>query len=155
GQWRMRKAVSRSPLVWQRAIAIYEDVRQANVRLESFVELGGRDDNAQEVARIDVSRSLAKVARLNNNLLELERKLAATPQRYVNVRAELVGKIVRSKVKCSQQVRSIRFHAAQWKQFRGAIEHAVEEISRLERALNSFERREVKRMIGEHETAAG
>jgi RNA polymerase primary sigma factor len=163
GKLRMQKALSRSPLVWNGVLAMFEDVRQAKVRLVDVVELGV--DDARESARVEVTRRLAKLARLSNNLLLLERKIAATPERYVNVRAGLLGKTARLKVKCSQQIRGVPFKADQWKQFRGAVEQALEEISRLERELSKLgiepasvrelELQEIKRVLREHETAAG
>src|SRR5438270_4321604 len=55
GTLRMRKALSRSPLGWQRALALYADVREGTVRLEDFFEAGGPDDEAREAARTSVS----------------------------------------------------------------------------------------------------
>src|SRR5216683_532614 len=48
GKLRMRKALSRSPLVRQSVLSLYGDVRGDKVRLEDFVEIGGRDDAARE-----------------------------------------------------------------------------------------------------------
>jgi RNA polymerase primary sigma factor len=159
GTKRIQKASSRSPLVCQRVLAMYEDVRKGKTRLEDFVELGGADD-AREDARIEVTRRLAKLARLNSRLLELERKIAATPRRHVNLRAKLIGNTRRLRVKCSQEIRAIPFNPAQWKHFRKAVEHAVEEISRLERELKKTGSkpasvRDLERRIREHETTAG
>src|SRR2546423_1026883 len=44
GKMRMRKALSRSPLVWRSVLGSYDDVRADRLRLEDFVELGGADD---------------------------------------------------------------------------------------------------------------
>ena len=43
GRLRMRKPLSRSPLVWQTVLALSEGVRDGTVRLADFVELGGAD----------------------------------------------------------------------------------------------------------------
>src|SRR6266567_9539694 len=158
GTFRLRKALSRSPLVWHAVLGLYEDVRNAKVRLEDVMELGGED--AREQARIEVNRRLSKVARLTNSLEELEQKITAAPKRHVNLRAKLVAKIPRLKVNCSQEIRGIPFKAAKWKQFRALVECAVEEITRLERELNNSRHepatvRELKRRIREQETAAG
>ena len=160
GKLLTRKALSRSPLVWKIVLGCYEDVRKANLRLEDLVEIGGRDDAAREDARNAVTRRLAKFTRLYDSLIELERKIAVTPSRYVNLRAKLICKIPRLKVRCSQEIRSIPFNAAQWKQFRAAVEHSVEEIGRLERELNNQRNkpaavREIKQVIREHVTTAG
>jgi RNA polymerase primary sigma factor len=158
GKFRMRKALSRSPLVWKSVLALYEDVRNGNVRLEDVAELGG--DDARDKARIEITRRLAKIARLNDEISELERKIAAAPKRYVNLRAKLTAQIPRLMVKCSQELRGIPFKSAQWSQFRAIVERAIEEITRLERELNNARRelatvRELKRAIREHEATAG
>jgi RNA polymerase primary sigma factor len=157
GKMRMRKALSRSPLVWQSVLALYEDARQAKIRLENFLELSAHD---RESGQLQLTRHFAQFARLHSDLLKLERKIAATPKRHVNVRARLTGNIGRLKVKCSQEIRRIPFHPAQWKQFQAVIERAVEEIARLGRELNKLQGepasiRQLKRKIRERETAAG
>src|SRR5689334_22525493 len=80
GRMRTRKALSRSPLVWQRVLAISEDVRKAKLRLEDVVELGNPDDTeARERAQVETTRRLAKFARLNKELVELQGKIVSTP----------------------------------------------------------------------------
>lgn len=157
GKLRMCKALSRSPLVWQRVLAMYEDALQAKVRLEDFVELGA---DKREDRQLELTRRLAQFARLHSDLVKLERKLEVTPKRHLHVRAKLIGKIRRLQVKCSQETRSTPFHPAQWKQFRAVIERAVEEITRLERELNKLPKRsasirEINRKIHEREVGAG
>src|SRR5579872_4163098 len=39
GKLRLRKALSRSPLVWRAVLAWYEDVRKDLVRIEDYVEM--------------------------------------------------------------------------------------------------------------------
>ncbi len=160
GKLRMRKALSRSALVWNSVLALYEDVRADNVRLDDIAELGSADDDVREEARAAITRRFAKFARLHNELVELKQKIASAPERYVNLRAKLNAKVPRLMVKCSQEVRSIPFNPAQWKLFRASVEHAVEEINRLQRELNDVQGkpasvRELKRRIREHEAAAG
>src|SRR5678816_4808488 len=46
GKLRMRKPLSRSPLVWQAVLALSDGVRDGTVRLADFVELGGADQAA-------------------------------------------------------------------------------------------------------------
>src|SRR5205823_8646131 len=115
GKMRMCKALSRSPLVWQSVLTMYEDALQAKVGLEDFIELGA--DNRED-RQLELTRRLAQFARLHSDLAKLERKVAATPKRHLHVRAKLIGKVRRLQVKCSQQIRSIPFHLAQWKQIR-------------------------------------
>ena len=109
GKLLMRKAISRSPMVWRNVLALQDDFRQAEGRLDGVFELGGLDEEARDDARAEVTRRLGRFARRHNALLELERKLSATPARYVNVRSRLSGEISRAKVRCSQEMRAIPF----------------------------------------------
>jgi RNA polymerase primary sigma factor len=160
GKRRMRRALSRSPIVWKSVLALYEGVRKTNTRVDAFIQLGGSDEAAREHARVDVTRRLAKFGGLHDELLELQRRIKSTPERYVNVRAKLISKIPRLKVECSRALRSIPFHPAQWKQFRALVEGAVEEISGLERELSRLHNKlvaaqEIRCQIRERERRAG
>ncbi len=160
GKFVTRKALSRSPLVWRRALVLHEDVRQGSLRMDDFFELGSPDEDAREQARREVTRRLARFARAYKSLIDLEGEIASTPQRYVNLRAKLTAKLPRLQVKCSQELRRIPFNPAQWKQFRSEVEHAVEEIGSVEQALrkpsnNPAAVRQLKREILDLEKAAG
>lgn len=160
GKFRMRKALSRSPLAWHSALELYEDMLKAVVRLEDFVDLGPPDDGARDQARIEVARSLARLSTLNKSLVELKDRIVSTPDRHVKLRAKLTATLPRLYVKCSQEIRSIPFNATQWKRFRASLEHTVDEINHLNREVNNSrtqpaEIRGLKRRIREHETTAG
>src|ERR1700733_4858507 len=161
GKLRMRKALSRSPLAWRNALGLYEDMRNAVVRLEDFVELGAAaDDDAREHTRVAVTRCLARLSALHKSLVELNGRSASTPKRYVHLRAKLIATIPRLHVKCSQELRNISFNVMLWKHFRTSLECAVEEINRLERELHTPRTqpaaiRDLKRRIREHEATAG
>ena len=128
GNLRMRKALSRSPIVWESALRLHDDVHRGRIQLDNIVDFGGLVDAARERARGEVTRSLATLARLRNEFLLLERKISSTPKGWVNVRAKLMGQAGRLQVQCSREFRRIPFHPTVWKQFRAAMEGAVEEI---------------------------
>ena len=160
GKIRLRKALSRSPLVWRRALELYEDLRKGRIRMDEVAEVGGADEAARQRAHADVNRRLAKFSRMHGNLAELEERIASTSKRYVNVQASLEGKLPRLKVRVSQELRDVPFTVTQWKQFQKLVEGAAEEIARLERELHKSSRtpglvRQIKRQIREQETAAG
>ena len=159
GKLRFRKAITRSPLVWRAALALYEEARKGAIRLEDFAEVGGADDAAREGARAETMKRLGKFLRLHNTLLDLQRKLVATPERHVKVRARLLGEVARANVKCSQELRGISFNAGQWKAFQSALENTVQDGVRIERELEKAQRtpaaRELKRQLHELEDSAG
>jgi RNA polymerase primary sigma factor len=160
GRLRMRKPLSRSPLVWQTVLALSEGAREGTVRLADFVELGGADEAERNKSRANVTRQLARFESAHRSLLDLERQIASTPNRYVKVRARLIARIPRLKITCSQELRRIAFHARMWKQFQAAVAQAAGEIGRLERELSRPQHesglvRQLKRQIRERESAVG
>jgi RNA polymerase primary sigma factor len=126
GKFLTRKALSRSPQSWRKALALYETVRRDNSLADGFVEFSSIDEDVRMETRVEVCRSLARLTRCYHRLLDLEGKLVSTPTRYTNLRAKLTGQILRWRVKCSQEVRQIPFHPAQWKHFRMEMENAFE-----------------------------
>jgi len=159
GKARLRKALSRSPLVWRAVLAWYEDVRKEVVRMDETVELGSPDDEVRDELRADINRRLTRLTRLDSAMRELEKKIASTPQRHVKVRAKLVGQMPRLQVKCSQEVRAIPFQASVWVAFRKTLEQTLDEIGHLEHDLhravhNPSAVRQIKRQIREREEAA-
>ncbi len=158
GKWRIRKALSRSPLIWEMVLAHYEDLRRGAVRIDDLVELGPED--GREKVRLESTQQLARVVRLQRNLAALKEKEAATPARHVNVRARLASQVARASVNCSRAVRVLPLQEREWKRFAAAVEHAVEEILRYERELaragnRTAAVRESKRHIREREQKAG
>jgi RNA polymerase primary sigma factor len=127
GKLLMHKALSRSPLVWRRAIEFYEAVRRDRGVIDEFIEYNSVDDDVRDSMRNDVIRLLSRFARVYQRLGDLEAKLAATPQRHTNLRAKLNREIVRMRLRCSQEVRQIPFRAERWKLFRTELEKAVKE----------------------------
>jgi RNA polymerase primary sigma factor len=152
GNRRMRKALSRLPIVWRSVLALFEDVHAGRGRLDYVVELGGLDDAAREHAREEVNRRLAQFAHLCTGFLELERRIDSTPKRHVNVRAKLMGRLRRLQVQCSRELRSIPFQPAHWKRVRGWVEGAVGDISRLDPDASTAK---VRRQIRKYEATAG
>src|SRR5262249_50818871 len=98
GKYKMRKALSRSPLVLRTALAISEDVRQGRARIDEFVEVGGADDTAKDQARGGVEQRFAALGKLYARLMAAELKLEGVPERHVNVRVRLKREILRLKV---------------------------------------------------------
>ncbi len=150
GRMRVRKVLSRSPFVQEMAIARYEDVRHARIKLDHLVDTGGAEDAAKERALAEAMRRFAKVARLHRDAAALEKQLASTSVRLVHVRAALSSKVLRLKVKLSQALRDIPFSANQWKEFGDAFKaHAKgSKLAWMRRCMRTLEQ-------GEQEWANG
>src|SRR6266852_5360291 len=53
GKLRVRKVLSRSPLVIQMGVAMYQHVRQANIKLDNLIEISAPDEVARNRKRIE------------------------------------------------------------------------------------------------------
>ncbi|MBZ5678322.1 MAG: sigma-70 family RNA polymerase sigma factor [Acidobacteriia bacterium] len=125
GKLRVRKVLSRSPLVQQMVVAISEDLRQGEVDLEDLIEISAKDEAGGEGKRTAATQRFTKVAKLNRELQAMENRLASTPHRHVHVRAELCRKLVRLRIKFSQAIRGVPFSPAQWTTFGSAFKRAA------------------------------
>lgn len=151
GKLRMHKALSRSPLAWRQVNSIHEDVRKSEAKLEDFVELP-QDETARAKVRAEITAKFGRFARAYSNLQSIEREIASTPARYINVRAKLLRKLPRLMVKCSVAMRAIPFKTGQWDEFEAALDNAVAQIAAVERTALPRDR---KRQVRAHEEAAG
>jgi RNA polymerase primary sigma factor len=88
-------------------------------------------------------RAFNKVVELHDDVVALEKKLDATPQRQVRVRASLASQLVRMRVKLAQAIRQIPFRPKQWKAFAGALES---EMAKSSRGGSKLLRRTLERM---------
>ncbi len=84
GNLRMLKAISRSPLVRKKALAIFEDIGAGKVRLEDVASVGGADDAVKRRNRNDANRRFKKLA-------EAARELSAMEQKYVSMAQAQAG----------------------------------------------------------------
>jgi RNA polymerase primary sigma factor len=162
GKLRVRKLLSRSAMVQQSVMAIYEDLRQGRIKLKDLMEVSIADEAEGERKRVEAMRLFTKAAKLNRELRAVENKLASTPPRYVHVHEQLCSKVVRLKIKFSEAIRELPFSAARWTGFRSAFKRAAVEITALETELRTQTAngkepvvRELRRKIREKEAEAG
>jgi len=162
GTFRVRKVLSRSPIVQRMVRAVYEDIRQDKVNMEDLIEISASDEAGSKRKRAEVIRQFTKVAKLSGDLQEMQKRLASIPHRHVHVRTQLCHKLVRMRLRVSQAIREIPFSSATWTTFGGAFKRALDELSALEAELRKHELkrqesavRELRRKIGEKEAEAG
>src|ERR1700733_9754262 len=105
GKLRARKLLSRSRMVQQMAMAIYEDLRQSRVKLKDVMEISAADEAGAKRKRVEAMQRFTKAAKLNKEVQAMEERIAATPLRYVHVRAQLCRKAVRLRIKFSRAIR--------------------------------------------------
>ena len=151
GRLRVRKVLSRSPLVQRVVLDICAEVRQGKLPVSDLIEFGAPNEEDRQRRRLEATRRLAKVERLNRVGQAMKTKLASTPRRNVHVRAQLERKILRDGVKFSQAIRLVPFSAAKWVAFEDALRRGWKEIGprasgpaicQMKRDLKSIERAE-------------
>jgi len=165
GSLRMKKTLSRSPLVRKMALAIYEDILNEAVSPEDVLIIGGVDDAAKRRVRLDAIRQFKKLVELDRELSGLLHKLEAMPKRSTPARVKLLGKISRAIVRCSQQMRTIPFSVVQWREFRDELRRVTGDLEAIEASLAKLEARpsrttpaairDLRRTVREKRTAAG
>ena len=128
GTLRIRKVLSRSPLVQRMVADLFEDLRQGAAKLESTVDLGvAAGEPVSERVRSAALRKFAKVMKLRLDLREWEQKLEAAPARQVHVRARLNSQCVRARMRVAQSIRDIPFSPATWNQFASEFKRGCSE----------------------------
>jgi len=120
GKLSVRKALSRSPLVQQMAVAMSDDLRKGKVQLEDLIEVSAAPEKHSEI-----TRQFAKVAKLYRNVQAAEESLALTPRRHLRVRAQLDRKLCRLRITLSRAIREIPFSPATWATFGNAFRLAA------------------------------
>src|SRR5690242_10697679 len=129
GRNKVRKILSRSPLIQQRIIALYNDVIQERLRPDDVVETGGPDSAAKDRKRARAMRQFTKAWKLHGELTAFETDLASIPRRHVHVRAEKLRESLRLRVKLSQAIREVPFLPAHWTAFSNAFKAAAQAAS--------------------------
>jgi RNA polymerase primary sigma factor len=141
GRLRVRKVLSRSLLVRQMVMALYQDVRQGTLKLDDLIESGVSDEDVKAGKRTEAMRRFSRAAKLHREVSGLEGELAVTPTRHVKVRAQLGRQLLRSRIRVAQAIREIPLSSSRWKSleiaFRGAIEKSGDPESR--RALKAIQ----------------
>jgi RNA polymerase primary sigma factor len=158
GRMRVRKLLSRSRLVQNMVVAIHENVRREEARLDEVFDTGAQDEAVRDRKRKSGIEHLAKAAKLYREVKSLENKLAATAGRYVNIRARLERRLLRAGIRFSQMICEVPFSLWQWAEFESVFRRAVVEIGKIEDALTGQSAsivRESKRSIREKEHEAG
>jgi RNA polymerase primary sigma factor len=168
GKLKMRKAISRFPLI-QRAVArLADDIKSGAEELNAWVDLvsGPEDDAAvAERQRKQIREQLAEIAALQKEERRLADKLSAISPEKRKLRRRWEREWKRCRVRASRLIRAIPFKENVWKDYSRQIEKVSEELSHLAAELRQLEERtdaaarkrieQVRALIAEREQEAG
>ena len=118
GSRRMVTALSRTPWLWERLLALREGVREAQISLRGLMEFptADEDPNAKVRARTRLLRRLTKFANLRDELEALGGKRPKSRDRKAVKRA-WIWEVGRAKIRVSKAVRKLPFRPEVWKTF--------------------------------------
>src|SRR5580704_13451113 len=75
GKLRVRKVLSRSPLVQQMIVDLHEQVRHGETKLDHLVDAGGSDEGAKDRALAEASQRFSAAMKRNREVTALEAQL--------------------------------------------------------------------------------
>ena len=167
GKLRMQKAVSRSALVQLMACDIAEDVKREPDNVDNYIDLGDLEagSSAFNKRRNEVRNQILEILNLHKKQIQAMAKYETIPASNKKLRRKWMGKVARTIVEVSQQMRVIPFYTQQWRTFSKEIERVSEELSHLDQDLRKLETRnsaaakarvkELKKEIKKREQTAG
>ncbi len=160
GRTRVQKVLSRSPLVQEMVVNLYEELRQGRLNPEDVTAVSDPSKEAEE--RPGILKAFQKVSRLHRELIGAREALSATPQRHVNIRAQAERKLLRLQVRLSRAIRDIPFSPSQWSGFGEAFKASAAELVALQNRLQAHDpsrtahqTRELRQEIRHRESSAG
>ncbi|HLG94906.1 MAG TPA: RNA polymerase sigma factor RpoD [Bryobacteraceae bacterium] len=144
GQWAVRKALSRSPLVIREIIQLGEDILRGAVSVRDVLVLpefvvSDEDFSSQQedlLARIaDIEKHYKKTQQFRQKLQAVSRQMK--PKQHRSLRYGLA----RSMVAISRIIRNIAFVSSVRRALAGRLRRAVEELKPLEREIARIQRK--------------
>jgi RNA polymerase primary sigma factor len=144
GQRAVSKALSRSPLVIQKILALGEDVRRGAVAVRDVIVFNDpliSEDLAEE-RRAELLRTIDEISKLYKKALHVRQKLLAVPRgSKPKLHRHIRWEFGRTTVKISRLVRGIKFNTTLIRQFIDCIRSAVDELKPLERDMARVQRK--------------
>jgi len=144
GQRAVSKALSRSPLVIQKILALGEDVRRGVVAVRDVIVFNDpliSEDLAEE-RKAELLRTIDEIAKLYKKALHVRQKLLAVPRgSKPKLHRHIRWEFGRTTVRVSRLVRGIKFNTTLIRQFIDCIRSAVDELKPLERDMARVQRK--------------
>jgi RNA polymerase primary sigma factor len=146
GKLRMRKAISRCPLIQKSVVEFSELIRKGAQDLDSYVALppaGPEDGEAADIQRRNQIRELfLAYAATHKKLLQVLDKPIAVSHSNQKLQKKWLGKLARVRVELSQAFRAIPFSRDRWMEFSEAIEETAAEMASCDTEIRKLEARE-------------
>jgi RNA polymerase primary sigma factor len=155
GHLMVLKSISRSPIVLKELIAVGEELRNGTLSIKKVIQFDQEELTEEETENKtrDVLRIIGKIEELYGIALKQATQLERIPKARKRAYLRRRNRLARTRVRMSQLVRSIEFHALEKKRLIGKIRNTVERVQSLERDVAKLERR-VDASKGDHAAEA-
>ena len=143
GQRAVSKALSRSPLVIQKILALGEDVGRGAVAVRDVITFSDPliSEELAEERKEELTRAVEEIGKYYKKALQIRQKLLAVPRgTKPKLHRHMRWEFSRTTIKVSRLVRGIKFNSAMTRQFIDCIRSAVEELKPLEREMARLQR---------------
>ena len=132
GNRRVRKALSRTPWMWNQMLELHEDLRNKRVNLRYLIDVQGAaaDSSARARAAASVRRKCAHVVRLILEIEELATKAQARSKASEAVQRRWAWRVARERVQISRRIRKMPLKCDVWYAYCKEFERAAPELSK-------------------------
>jgi RNA polymerase primary sigma factor len=138
GQRAVSKALSRSPLVIQKILALGEDVRQGLTAVRDVIVFSDPlvSDELTEERKTELLRAIDEIAKVHKKALQVRQKLRAVPRAAKpKLHRHMRWEFGRSAIRISRLIRGVKFNFTLIRQFIECIRAAVDELKPVEREV--------------------
>ena len=132
GSRRLRKALSRTPWMWNQMLELHEDLRNKRVNLRYLIDVLGKvpDSSARARAAASVRRKCAHIVQLIPEIEELATKAEARSKASEAVQRRWAWRVARERVQISRRIRKMPLKCDVWYAYCKEFERAVPELSK-------------------------
>ena len=132
GNRRVRKALSRTPWMWNQMLELHEDLRNKRVNLRYLIDVEGKapDSSARARAAASVRRKCAHVVQLILEIEELATKAEARSKASDAVQRRWAWRVARERVQISRRIRKMPLKCDVWYAYCKEFERAAPALSK-------------------------
>jgi RNA polymerase primary sigma factor len=144
GQRAVAKALSRSPLVIQKILALGEDVRRGAVAARDVIVFNDplMSEELSEERKAEMLAAVEEISRLYKKAMQVRQRLQAIPRgAKPKLHRHTRWELARLTIRISALARGVKFNTAAMRQFIECIKSAVESLKPVERELARVQKR--------------
>ncbi len=132
GNRRVRKALSRTPWMWNQMLELHEDLRNKRVNLRYLIDVQGAaaDSSARARAAASVRRKCSHVVQLILEIEELATKAEARSKASAAVQRRWAWRVARERVQISRRICKMPLKCDVWYAYCKEFERAAPELSK-------------------------